>query len=192
VRVVAKGENPAINGLRARSSTDRASAFEAERCPGRGPATARPASTCSGHVRPGMRRRGSLAQSQCLPRPYRRVMLRCGLDREERANARHRPSDLVKAHLAQMRQAKSHNPLRLAELDRCAELEGEIDGLAVAQLARERSPKVQLIYSAEYPHRIPRARMIDGSPCFRSPYGAQQIAGVINAVISRRAMPEAA
>jgi CheY-like chemotaxis protein len=73
-----------------------------------------------------------------------------------------------------------------------AELEGEIDGLAVAQLARERNPKVQLIYSAEYPHRIPRARMIDGSPCFRSPYGAQQIAGVINAVISRRAMPEAA
>ena len=64
-----------------------------------------------------------------------------------------------------------------------AELEGEIDGLAVAQLARERNPKVQLIYSAG---------MIDGSPCFRSPYGAQQIAGVINAVISRRAMPEAA
>jgi DNA-binding response OmpR family regulator len=73
-----------------------------------------------------------------------------------------------------------------------AELEGEIDGFAVARFARERNPKVQLIYSAEYPHRIARARMIHGSPCFRSPYGAQQIAGVINAVISRRAMPEAA
>jgi hypothetical protein len=30
--------------------------------------------------------------------------------------------DLVKAHLAQMRQAKSDNPLRLAELDGCKNL----------------------------------------------------------------------
>jgi CheY-like chemotaxis protein len=41
-----------------------------------------------------------------------------------------------------------------------AELAGDIDGLGVAQLARERNPKIEIIYTAEAPHRVPRSRMV--------------------------------
>jgi CheY-like chemotaxis protein len=74
-----------------------------------------------------------------------------------------------------------------------AEMAGEIDGLSVARIARERNPKVEIIYTAQIPHRLPRSRLIEGAPCLRSPYAVQQIAAVIsNLVGGRRASAEAA
>jgi hypothetical protein len=72
-----------------------------------------------------------------------------------------------------------------------AELAGAIDALDVAQLARERNPKIDIIYTAEVPHRVPFSRMVPAAPCIRSPYAPQQIAAVISS-LGRRIPAEAA
>jgi CheY-like chemotaxis protein len=60
-----------------------------------------------------------------------------------------------------------------------AELGGEIDGLSVARLARGANPKMDVIYTARAPFRIPEAAKVKGAPCIRTPYHPQQIVGII-------------
>ena len=60
-----------------------------------------------------------------------------------------------------------------------AELGGEIDGLALARLARGANPKMDVIYTARAPFRIPEAAKVKGAPCIRTPYHPQQIVGII-------------
>ena len=66
-----------------------------------------------------------------------------------------------------------------------AELGGDVDGLSLAHLARELHPKVEVIYTARLPHRIPEKAKVRGAPCVRAPYHPYQIAGVISALKHR-------
>ena len=50
---------------------------------------------------------------------------------------------------------------------------------------------IDIIYTAEAPHRVPRSRMVPATPCIRSPYAPQQIAAVISS-LGRRMPAEAA
>jgi CheY-like chemotaxis protein len=59
------------------------------------------------------------------------------------------------------------------------ELGGEIDGLAVAQAARQADPRMLVIYTARFPHAIPARRKVDAAPTLRTPYHPQQIVGLI-------------
>ena len=67
-----------------------------------------------------------------------------------------------------------------------AELRGEVDGLSVARIARARNPKVEVIYTAAYPQRIPDADKVPRAPCIRAPYSPYQISGVIVALKQRQ------
>jgi CheY-like chemotaxis protein len=61
-----------------------------------------------------------------------------------------------------------------------ADMGGERDGLAVATLARQISPKIDVI-----PYRIPERAKVRGAPCVRSPYHPHQLASVIAALRHR-------
>ena len=69
-----------------------------------------------------------------------------------------------------------------------AELGGEVDGLSVAKSARDHNAKVEVIYTAAAPHRIPDARRVPGAPCIRAPFGPYQVSGVIVALKQRPAL----
>ena len=76
-------------------------------------------------------------------------------------------------------------PLRIDALVADADLAGDPDGLSVARLARERNPKLDVIYTSAMPHRIPEAKKVRGAPSIRWPFAAQQVAGVIGAIKHR-------
>jgi CheY-like chemotaxis protein len=59
------------------------------------------------------------------------------------------------------------------------ELGSDIDGLAVAQAARQADPRMLVIYTARFPHAIPAKRMVSAAPTLRTPYHPQQIVGLI-------------
>ena len=60
------------------------------------------------------------------------------------------------------------------------ELGGEVDGLAVAEAARQTDPRMLVIYTSRFPHTIPAKRKVSGAPTLRSPYHPQQILGLIS------------
>ena len=66
-----------------------------------------------------------------------------------------------------------------------ADLTGEIDGLGIARLARKINPKIDVIYTARAPHRIPHAAKVSGAPMLRDPYHPHQLVGVISSIRMR-------
>jgi DNA-binding NtrC family response regulator len=61
-----------------------------------------------------------------------------------------------------------------------AELGGEVDGLAVAQAARQVDPRMLVIYTSRLPHTIPAKRKVPSAPILRAPFHPQQIIGIIS------------
>ena len=59
------------------------------------------------------------------------------------------------------------------------DLAGDPDGLELARQARAHQPKLIVIYTSRMPQRIPEKRRVPGAPILRTPYHAQQIAGII-------------
>jgi DNA-binding NtrC family response regulator len=60
------------------------------------------------------------------------------------------------------------------------DLGGEIDGLAVAEAARQADPRMLVIYTSRFPHTIPAKRKVSAAPTLRVPYHPQQIIGIIS------------
>ena len=61
-----------------------------------------------------------------------------------------------------------------------AEIGGETTGLAVAKAARLVNARIDVIYTARMPYRIPEAGKVKGAPSIRTPYQPQQIVGMIS------------
>lgn len=61
-----------------------------------------------------------------------------------------------------------------------ADLGGDISGLAVAKAARLLFPRMDVIYTARAPYRIPDEAKVKGAPSIRTPYQPQQIVGMIS------------
>lgn len=59
------------------------------------------------------------------------------------------------------------------------DLGGEPDGYTVAKLARTLNPKLLVIYTTRTPQRVSDRMKVPGAPILRTPYHAQQVAGVI-------------
>ena len=59
------------------------------------------------------------------------------------------------------------------------ELGGEVDGLAVAEAARQVDSRMLVIYTSRFPHTIPAKRKVSAAPTLRSPYHPQQVVGLI-------------
>jgi CheY-like chemotaxis protein len=59
------------------------------------------------------------------------------------------------------------------------ELGGDVDGLAVAQAARQADPRMLVIYTARLPQAIPASRKVSAAPTLRWPYHPHQLIGVI-------------
>jgi CheY-like chemotaxis protein len=72
------------------------------------------------------------------------------------------------------------------------ELGGDIDGLAVAQAARQLDPRMLVIYTARFPHAIEPKRKVSAAPTLRTPYHPQQIVGLIAQLRQASANGEAA
>lgn len=70
-------------------------------------------------------------------------------------------------------------PDRIGVLVIDLDLPGDPDGLAAARLARAQNPKLMVIYTSRMPQRIPEKQKVPGAPILRTPYCAQQIAGII-------------
>jgi CheY-like chemotaxis protein len=66
-----------------------------------------------------------------------------------------------------------------------ADMGGTFDGLAVAKIARQLAPKIDVIYVARLPFRIPDKSKVSGAPCVRSPYHPHQLASVISSLHHR-------
>ena len=71
-----------------------------------------------------------------------------------------------------------------------ADIGGEITGLAVAKAARLINPRIDVIYTARAPYRIPDAFKVKGAPSIRTPYQPQQIVGMISELRHRGSAPE--
>ncbi|MBV9076817.1 MAG: response regulator [Methylobacteriaceae bacterium] len=69
-----------------------------------------------------------------------------------------------------------------------ADLGGEVGGLAVAKAARLLQPRIDVIYAARAPNRIPEPVKVKGAPCIRTPFQPQQIVGVISELRQRAPM----
>ena len=61
-----------------------------------------------------------------------------------------------------------------------ADLGGDIPGIEVAQAARLRNPRIDVIYTSRMPFRIPEGAKVKGAPSIRTPYQPQQIVGMIS------------
>ena len=72
------------------------------------------------------------------------------------------------------------------------ELGGEVDGLAVAQAARDIDTRMLVIYTSRFPHMIPAKRKVSAAPVLRSPYHPQQIVGLISQLRETPGSDEAA
>ena len=60
------------------------------------------------------------------------------------------------------------------------ELGGDVDGLAVAEAARQIDARMLVIYTSRSPHTIPANRKVRAAPTLRTPYHPQQIIGIIS------------
>jgi CheY-like chemotaxis protein len=70
-------------------------------------------------------------------------------------------------------------PDRIGVLVIDVDLAGDPDGFAAARLARGHNPKLMVIYTTRMPQRVPDKQKVSGAPILRTPYHAQQIAGII-------------
>lgn len=61
-----------------------------------------------------------------------------------------------------------------------AEMGGDVGGMAVAKAARLINARIDVIYTARMPFRIPEAAKVKGAPSIRTPYQPQQIVGMIS------------
>lgn len=68
-----------------------------------------------------------------------------------------------------------------------ADLGGEVDGISAARRARELRPKIEVIYAARVPARVPDRAKVSGAPCLKAPYHPYQLVSVIAALKSRPA-----
>jgi CheY-like chemotaxis protein len=82
---------------------------------------------------------------------------------------------------AEMLRANEHLTLLVTDAD----LGGEVDGLAVARLAREINPSIEVIYTSRMPHRIPPMAKVTNAPILRDPYHPHQLVGVISHLRNR-------
>lgn len=73
----------------------------------------------------------------------------------------------------------STGPDRIGVLIIDLDLPADPDGLATARLARAQHPKLMVIYTTRMPQRVPDKQKVSGAPILRTPYHAQQIAGII-------------
>ena len=76
-------------------------------------------------------------------------------------------------------QAMSAHRGRIGVVVTDVDMRGEVDGLAVATMARTLDPRVCVIYTARRPYSIPASRQVSGAPLVRTPYHPHQLAGVI-------------
>jgi DNA-binding NtrC family response regulator len=60
------------------------------------------------------------------------------------------------------------------------DLGGDIDGLAVAEAARQIDSRMLVIYTSRFPHTIPAKRKVSAAPTLRAPYHPQQVIGIIS------------
>lgn len=60
-----------------------------------------------------------------------------------------------------------------------ADLGGDVDGLRIAQFARERNPKIDVVYTSRNPHRLSEEAKVSGAPTLRDPYHPHQLVGVL-------------
>lgn len=77
---------------------------------------------------------------------------------------------------AETLRANRHITVLITDADRS----GPIDGLAIARLAREMNPNIDVIYTSRTPQRISLAAMVRGAPMVRDPYHPQQLIGVLS------------
>jgi CheY-like chemotaxis protein len=61
-----------------------------------------------------------------------------------------------------------------------ADHSGPMDGLAIARLAREMNPNIDVVYTSRTPQRISLAAMVPGAPMVRDPYHPHQLIGVLS------------
>lgn len=73
----------------------------------------------------------------------------------------------------------SSGPDRIGVLMVDLDVSGDPDGLAVARAARSHNPKLMVIYTTRSPQRVPDKQKVSGAPILRTPYHAQQVAGII-------------
>ena len=67
-----------------------------------------------------------------------------------------------------------------------ADLGGSVDGLAIARLARDLNPKIEVIYTSRTPHRIDLIALVANAPILRDPYHSHQLVGVLSNLRQRR------
>jgi CheY-like chemotaxis protein len=60
-----------------------------------------------------------------------------------------------------------------------ADIRGEIDGLAIARLARKLNPNIDIIYTSRTPQHLSEKMKVSGAPTLRDPYPPHQLVGVI-------------
>src|SRR5919107_826792 len=73
--------------------------------------------------------------------------------------------------------------LALLRASRCITvLVADVDagGLTLAREARAIRPNLGVVYTAMAPHRVAERERVPDAPMLRAPYGAHQLAGVIN------------
>ena len=72
------------------------------------------------------------------------------------------------------------------------ELGDAVDGLAVAEAARQIDSRMLVIYTSRFPHTIPTSRKVSAAPTLRTPYHPQQIVGIISQLRQAAGTGEAA
>ena len=76
---------------------------------------------------------------------------------------------------AEILRARNHITVLVTDAD----LVGHVDGLAVARIARERNPKIDIIYTSRNPYRLSEKGKVSGAPTLRDPYHPHQLVGVL-------------
>jgi DNA-binding NtrC family response regulator len=61
-----------------------------------------------------------------------------------------------------------------------ADLGGSIDGMAIARVARDINPKIDVIYTSRTPHRVALKAIVGNAPMLRDPYHSHQLVGVLS------------
>lgn len=67
--------------------------------------------------------------------------------------------------------------------------DADAGGLTLAREARAMRPNLGIVYTAMAPHRVAERERVLDAPMLRSPYGAHQLAGVING-LGRRVLDD--
>lgn len=59
------------------------------------------------------------------------------------------------------------------------EVGADLDGLALARLARDLDRRIMVIYTSRRPQAVPESRKVPGAPTLRTPYWPHQITSVL-------------